>query len=112
MGMFGSRRPGRADGPGGAAPTWRSDELKRWPTLCEFLSRDSYDDGTARTRGTALLFCDGDRVKVCFNDKDASLVAFASLDSLSGALDAMEEILASDTADWRTVKGQTRGSKK
>lgn len=100
------RKRGPASSSTGAAGPWciPAGCTSRYPTLCAFLTQEQWEDGTTRTPGGLSLFFDGGRLKAVVNDKDASLVGFLTLDSLSGLLDTLEAALASDALDWRPAR--------
>ena len=109
MGVLRRRDEARADGapPGGFV----GDELAAsLPCLWEHLSEGRYPDGSNRKLSTLTLFCDAGVVKVCLNDRDQGLTAFASGPGLQGALVALEMGLAKDSLDWR--KPQAPGKRK
>lgn len=83
---------------------------KKLPGLVEFLTLATYEDGSARVPGTLTIFADGCWVKACLSDRDQGLVAFASSDSFTGLLEALELGLQGDTLEWRPQ--QQKGGKR
>jgi len=82
--------------PGGA------DELaEQLPSLWEFLTTATYEDGKARQLPTLLMFFDAPLVKVCLNDRDQGLSCWVSSPGLLGALLALERGLSGDCLEWR-----------
>ena len=81
---------------------------KLHPRLWEMLSLAQYDDGTARVLATLTIFTDAGCVKVCLNDRDQGLTAFASGASLEVALRALEAGLAADSLEWKASQGAAK----
>ncbi len=81
-----------------------------YPCLWEHLSVAKYPDGTLRVLSTLTLFCDAGTVKLCLNDRDQGLTAWASGGSWRACLLALEAGLANDTLEWR--QPPSRGRKK
>lgn len=74
---------------------------KKFPTLLEFISQSSWEDGGSRDLGTfGVSFSDG-AVRVCLTDKDSGTFCFVSGGSLSDALAAAEKGLARGDLDFR-----------
>lgn len=72
-----------------------------WPTVWEFLSASSFEDGSSRVTGTILLFCQGSVMTACLNDRDGGVSAFVSAQSPTLLLNVCEAGLASGALDWR-----------
>lgn len=88
---------------GGVVPT--DDKLaKVAPTVESFLREECWEDGTKRTTGSLLVFCEGGSWRVMLNDRDANVVGFRSGTSLEGALKAAEKALANGSMDWRASR--------
>jgi hypothetical protein len=89
--------------------TWAA----HFPGLWEMLTLPAMPDGRAREGSTLLLFYGDSMVKICLNDRDNALTAWASGVSVQEALEAMERGLQADTLEWRAQKPMTRrkGSK-
>jgi hypothetical protein len=77
------------------------DVFVRYPGLWSMLALRAYPDGVARQTATLLLFIDGGQLKVCLNDRDQELQAWATGASLHDLLGALEAGLQADTLDWR-----------
>jgi len=80
------------------------------PRLWEMLTETKYEDGSPRKPATITFFVDEGCVKVCLNDRDQSLAAFASGDTLDAALRCLEAGLEADSLEWR--RSQTNQKKK
>lgn len=80
---------------------------KAYPTLCEFLSALTWEDGSSRECGSVILFWDREAGawKACLNCKDTSRVGFVSGDSPDDLLKGLERALANDRIDWRPARG-------
>lgn len=81
------------------------------PSLVEFLTVTEWAPNEPRDPGSFTIFVADGRVKVCFNDKDANMSAFASLDTLVDCLKEMEQLLAKDDLDWRKNAWDRKGGK-
>ena len=94
----------RKNNPSGVAKDQRFDDevgWKKYPSLVEFLTVTQWSENEPRKPGSLNLFVDDGRLKACLTDKDANLVAFTSLASLSGCLAELEQYLLKDDLDWR-----------
>ena len=95
----------------GYSPASYGDEVfeKKFPMLFEFLTREVWEPGVPRTRGTLFVFCEDGVFKACLSDKDVDEVAFVSKTTFTGLMDACEKGLANGTHDWRvSTKGKAR----
>lgn len=72
-----------------------------FPYLAEFLIK-SAGSGQKTTTGTMTLFLEHHRFKLCMNDRAHSRSAFVSGPTLSEALRAANDALASGRVNWRT----------
>jgi len=100
-----SKRSGRDGGDGRGVwivgdGMWENNH----PELYQFLSAARYPDGGDRRTGTMLIFTDQGTLKMCLSDRDQSLVAFLTGDSLDGLLDAAEAGLREDALEWRVAR--------
>lgn len=96
------KRPNVSGGASGRPFDWESDSvLSLYPNLCEFLFDGVWEDGSARVPGTLLLFVQDGVLKGCCNDKALGRVLFVSGANLTVLLDACDDLVASDVADWR-----------
>lgn len=89
----------RLDGSG-----FPSEDLVRYPSLCEFLSSSQWADGSPRALGTLLVFLDQNRIKACLSDRDQGLVAFAVAGSISELLLTCDRLVSDPSTDWRAQK--------
>lgn len=78
--------------------------LASFPTVSEFLLNSKYSDGSRRLTGTVTLCGDLGELKARVNDKDRSLVAFISGESLEAILGVLEKGIQDDQLDWREDK--------
>lgn len=74
---------------------------KNHPLLFEYLTTDTWDDGTVRERSTLLIFCEGQAFKLCLLDRALARKAFVTAQTLLDALRAVEKGLANGSLDWR-----------
>lgn len=86
-----------------AAPVALAKTLfaKSCPTLFEFLSAESYEDGTSRQLPTITVFVSPSGFQACLNDRDQSQACFVTSGTLEGLWAALEKGLADDTLAWR-----------
>lgn len=77
---------------------------KRWPTIVEFLTVHTYDDGSPRERSALSLFIEDGTVKAAMNDKDLQQSLYVAAESLEAVLDGLERHLATGKGDWRAWK--------
>lgn len=85
-----------------------ASDLQICPALVEFLSCEVWPDGTERKPGTLLLFVDQGKAKACLSDRDQGLVLFFTVDCLATLLEAADDVLKDESADWRPAKGGTQ----
>lgn len=74
---------------------------KDYPHLWEFLHMETYEDGTARRLPTITLFVSPTGLQACLNDRDQSMAAFVTGESLEALWAALEGGLSMDSLDWR-----------
>jgi len=91
---------------GAPASSRKGDDWVLYPSLCEFLSEDTYEDGGARKTGTLTIFLDGGGFKCSLNDRDLDRVAFLSSESITGLLVLLEDKLKASSIDWRESQGK------
>jgi hypothetical protein len=77
---------------------------KLYPTLMEFISSASFQDGSSREGGSITWFLQDGLLKACLRDKTLGAVAFVSGSSLTALLKAMEQGLVSGKMEWRADK--------
>lgn len=84
--------------------------LEDWPDLAAFLTQATWEDGSPRATGTAMVFTEEGRWKVWLHDRDAGQGCFVSGATLGEALGAAEAAAAGEAGDWRADrKGGKRG---
>lgn len=93
---------GNTGGPGTA------EMSKLFPTIAAYLTEATWDDGATRELATLLLFVDGTRWKLCLNDRALGRVAFVTGADPEEALTQLEDGLARDSLDWRSVARKVR----
>lgn len=71
-----------------------------YPTLFDFLSLQGMG-GKARKTGTLTVFLADGKFKGSLNDREESYTGFASADSFTGLLEALDKGLKSGHLDWR-----------
>jgi hypothetical protein len=74
---------------------------QRCPTLWEYLTTTTYDDGSPREPSTLLVFLQEGSLKGMIRDKDGDRCLWAAARSLVGLLDALDGALGDPQADWR-----------
>lgn len=79
-----------------------------FPRIVEHLTESLWDDGSQRELSTLMIFADGARWKLCLNDRDQGRVAFMTGGDPEEALTRLEEGLATDSLDWRSVGKKNR----
>lgn len=83
----------------------RSGDDLKWatahPALNEYLTLDKYPDGGQRQTATLLIFQEGLEWKACLRDRDTARTLWCSAASVPELLEALDEILQSDDAQWR-----------
>jgi hypothetical protein len=85
--------------------------LRRTPRLCQYLTDNRWEDGSARETSTITVFLDAGRLKLVLSDRALGRSAFVSGMSLEELLDAVEAGLEGDCLEWRT-KTWNGGKKK
>lgn len=93
-------------GGGGDRPFERCRLSEGYPTLLEFLTRQRWDDGKSRVRGTLLVTWSEGRFRAWLNDKDAGRSAWVSQPTLSDLLASLEAGLDADDLEWRKDKAK------
>lgn len=88
-----------------AKPRKITDEARVWveshPALWEYLTLTRWEGGEERATSTITLFAEDGVVKACLNDRALGRSLWAAADTVYEAIDALEGILASGSADWR-----------
>lgn len=97
--------------PLGAVVPDKGNLLDGLPTVWSMLTEDAWEDGSARLRSTLLMMCDGAAFKLWLNDKALERSCWVSGESLEHALNALEDLLYTDSAGWR-MSGPPKSKKK
>lgn len=82
------------------------------PTIWEWLTAGTYDDGTTRIPSTLLIMSEAGRVKVCLNDRANSRSTWKSGITLDSALTGLDEALRGDSCEWRASQGPSQKFRK
>lgn len=80
--------------------------FEKWPTFCDFLCLDRWDDGSARRPGTVTVFFEEGSWKCWLNDRDQGLAAVVCSTSIEGLWEAAEAALNGEGAQWRRQAGK------
>lgn len=80
-----------------------SEDIEMYPHLAQMMSVAQVDN-EPRKLSSLALFVDQGRLKACLKDPDTAQVGFLTLETLHGALQAIEDALAADTMEWRKDK--------
>lgn len=86
-----------------------------YPALWEYLTLETWDDGTSRQTATLLVLSEGGSIKGCLNDRERERSCWATSWSFDGLLKALDEKLADGSAEWRSSgawKGKSGGKRK
>jgi hypothetical protein len=83
-----------------------------FPSVLEFVSRCSWEQGVPRLTGTIMLLVDGGLWKLWCHDRDSGESLFVSGQALEEALRSLEGHLSQGTGDWRQDKGSGGGTSK
>lgn len=86
------------DGPGGKPVG--GEFSARWAAIWEYIAEDKWEDGKARQTSTLQLFTDRGACKVCLKDRDQGVNCWVTGRDPFEALDALESVLRSGTAEW------------
>jgi hypothetical protein len=92
--------------PGEIPPLPAVDEEfeRKYPTLWEYLTCDTWEDGSPRATTTMFLFVSGGRWTCMLKDRALEKVCFSTHDTLAELLASREEALCDGRADWRTER--------
>lgn len=83
-----------------------------FPNLCQYLTHDSWDDGSAREVSTITIKVEDGRVVCSLSDHDARRSLWKSGLKVEEVLEALEASCVDPRADWRpwkAVPGKKRG---
>lgn len=86
------------------------DWEKVHPTLWEYLTADTYDDGSKRLTGSLVIFPQDGLLKGLLKDADTELVLWLSARNMEELFVAFEASLTSGRAEWR--KDRNAGKKR
>jgi len=75
----------------------------RFPALWEYLTCQLVGD-KGRLTSTLIVSCEDGQVKLCLSDRETNQVLWKSSKTVLGVLEAIEEALATGTAEWRERK--------
>lgn len=76
-----------------------------FPALAEYLTATVLGEDRQRKTATLLLFCEDGLFKVCLNDRQEALSAWASGETAREAIEALEASLEAGEASWRRSAG-------
>lgn len=104
-------RPSEPVSAGSSIQPLNDPEFKRrFPTLLEYLTQTTWDDGSPRQTSTLLIFVDDGVLKACLNDRACERALWVASGTLSGAIAELDESLADPHAPWRASRpGKGRG---
>ena len=78
-----------------------------YPSLWAFLADPAFDDGSPRTTGTVMLFCEQGRLKAWVHDREMERTAFLTARCPEDLFAELNDGLETDDMDWRsTVRKQ------
>jgi len=78
---------------------------KDFPALWEYLTHDTYDDGSSRERSTIKLRVESGRWLLAVNNEDARQSAYTTGTTLKETLKACNKALQDETAEFRSWGG-------
>ncbi len=81
---------------------------KEYPSVVEFLTRSSWEDGSGRLTGTIMIMVESGLWKSWVHDRDASIGAFVSSGTLPGLLKALDKGVETGQLDWRPDRPKGR----
>jgi hypothetical protein len=99
MAIAKARAAREAGGASGAQASCKT--LEGFPTVWEYLTATTFDDGSARETATVSVFVEEGLVKVALNDRAERRSAYVTGSDLRAALKALEGILGAGEVDWR-----------
>lgn len=101
-----AKRNPASGGSDGSAPAGDKEFTKRFPTLWEYLTLSTFDDGSSRKTSSLSVFTQDGDVKVILRDKDAGECLFVTADGVLAAFAVLELKLLDPQADWRKDRFQ------
>lgn len=78
-----------------------ADGAVLWPTLVEWLTRLTWEDGEKRKTGTAMVLAENGVWKVWLHDRDGARSAWLSAGTLQDLIGVVEDALLNDSLTWR-----------
>lgn len=95
--------------PGGLPDLQKPSELGRsYPALLAFLSEATWDDGSARETGTAMLLTGDGLLKLWLHDRNGEgSAAWAAGETLEDVLAAADDMIATGSGEWRKDRNKT-----
>lgn len=96
-----------AVGPPVSSPGFQQN----FPTLWKFLA-NRRDLGETHQTGSITMFVDGERIKLCVNDRPTRQSCFVSGETLMEALLRVERGLVEGTLNWSSAGYKRRSAKK
>ena len=80
-----------------------TDESLRgyYPTLHDWLTETTWEDGKARKTSTLLIMTENGRWKAFLNDRDGKRGAFLSAEAYEWLLESLEKALLDSSLEWR-----------
>lgn len=100
------------DQPGGQPVFADAKWVAALPTVCEYLTHDSWDDGQPREVSTVVIKAQEGRVLACLNDHELRRGLYVSGDDVMAALKGLERAVAGPQPDWRKWGGRKEGKKR
>lgn len=76
--------------------------------LGEFLTEETWPDGSERVSGSMTVFREGAKIKCCLSDKDQGTLAFVSAATWTDLLEWVEAALRGQQLDWRPQRERRR----
>ena len=84
---------------------------KVYPSLWAFLADPAFDDGTPRTTGTVMLFCEQGRLKAWVHDREMERTAFLTAADPEDLFAHLNDGLETDDMDWRSTARKQGGKR-
>lgn len=76
------------------------------PTVYEWLTAETWEDGSPRTTGSVSIFSGDGVLKAVLKDRDAQQCLWVAAPSLTKLFAVLEASLTSPSADWRMERVQ------
>lgn len=81
----------------------------RFPALHDYLTLETYDDGSPRQKSSLTIFREDGFWKGCLNERDQGMVLFVAEERLENVFEAVELLLQEDRPPWRKSNTKGRG---